>query len=162
MIKQEKRMNMIFPLLVLLIFSMPASADWQRGIDGAGTDLTGGNLVVDQRYRDAYFHIVNPSIVDSSWLTIASGTRVRIHMNTNSLGATPDTVGRVQIKILTHNRSNVVPGLNDAITLLGTMSSATETIWDVDGPAKILVSPTVSPTGSAYISVISSNPPVGD
>ena len=149
--------------LLLICIAIPAQADWQRGIDGAGTDLTGANLVVNQRFRDAYFYIANPSTADSSWLSVAEGSRVRIHLNTDADASTVDATVQVNIKLLTHNRANVTPSLNDAVTLINlTMSSTEDQFYDLDGPVKILVDPIVTPAGNAYVSVIVQNPPAGD
>lgn len=154
----------LLSLLLVLVGAVPASADWQRGIDGAGADLSGNNLTVNDRYRSAYFHMAAASTTDSSWLTIPAGTRVRIMLNTNTGSATQGNSVTVNVKLLTHVRSDVTKSLNDSVTLINlTMSATEDQFYDLDGEASILIDPQVAPAvNGAYVSVIVQNPPEGD
>lgn len=147
--------------LLLVIVSVPASADWQRQISGTAADLTGGDLVVNKRFRNAYYRFTTNT--NSSPLYIPNGVRVRITLNDNTGSPTRGTnTTACQILYLNHV-DGTAWSLNDASPLLGvtldgvasTGGVTNDTIWDVEGPMWIVVDPTALPaSNAAYVAVV--------
>ena len=156
------RKNVSAIVAFLMVLAMPASADWQRVLDGTGSTVS--PLAVYNRQTAVYFHIANPSTTDSSWLDIRDGYLADIclddDVDTQAHGSNSTAV---EILHSPETSFQATPTLVLSMVLLGvslngvaaTTGTTNDCIYDVAGPRWILVNPTVTPAvGDALVSVI--------